>query len=179
VTQRPLSERPAARPITPSPTATAAPPQKASKRSNGIVWGIGLLIGLGLPLSFFIVSGVVGAQEEAAPAAQTAPIAQVVVTPCTSSMAAAAIAAAENAGFENDAEMIATLSACDDVSGWVDAIKAFPGAGSLTSYTTEDAHYFMGLVCVRDPHTPVCEDASVLGLLDFKLDDPRLAELNG
>jgi hypothetical protein len=89
------------------------------------------------------------------------------------------MAAAESAGFKNDPEMIATLSACDDVSGWVGAIKAHPGAGSLISYTTEDAHYLVGIVCVRDPHTPVCEDASALGLLDFELDDPRLAELNG
>ena len=170
MTQRPFDERPAARPITPTPTVTAAPTKKASKRSNGIIWTIGLLV-VALPLSIVIGLAIVGVGEDTA---QTASIANTAPTACVSSMAAA-----ESAGFENDPEMIATLSACDDVSGWVDAIKAHPGAGSLISYTTEDAHYFMGLVCVRDPHTLVCEDASVLGLLDFELDDPRLAELNG
>ena len=171
MTQRPFDERPAARPNTPSPTATRVPIQKASKRANRTIWTIGLLIGGVLPLSIVIGLALVGAGDDTAP---VAPIAKDAPTACSSSMVAA-----ENAGFENDAEMIATLSACDDVSGWVDAIKAHPGAGSLISYTTEDAHYFMGLVCVRDPHTLVCEDASVLGLLDFELDDPRLAELNG
>ncbi|SDN99789.1 hypothetical protein SAMN05216368_1093 [Cryobacterium flavum] len=80
--------------------------------------------------------------------------------------------------MNNDAELIATLSACDDVEGWVAAVKDHPGAGSLIEYTTDDAHYFMGLTCTRDPHTPVCEDAASLGLLDFDLDDPRLQELN-
>jgi len=79
---------------------------------------------------------------------------------------------------DNDVEVIRTLSECESVDDWVAALKANPAAGSLTSYKTEDAHEFLGLVCVREPDTALCAEASEMGILDFELDDPRLQEID-
>lgn len=67
--QPPGRERPPARPNTPTPTAIAAPFQKASKRDNRIVWAVGIFLGGVLPISFIIWSGISGAQEATAEAA--------------------------------------------------------------------------------------------------------------
>ena len=78
---------------------------------------------------------------------------------------------------ESESLLLKTLSNCRSADEWIAAIQANPGAGSLTSYSTEDAQELLNLACMRATDTPACIDASSKNLLTFDLDDPRLEEL--
>ncbi|WP_217181605.1 hypothetical protein [Streptomyces sp. AC495_CC817] len=67
--------------------------------------------------------------------------------------------------LDNDTELLATLSSCSTTDEWVQALKANPGAGALTSYSTADAEEFLSMACVKAPETPVCVDAAAAGRL--------------
>ncbi|KQO98815.1 hypothetical protein ASF30_12190 [Leifsonia sp. Leaf264] len=97
-----------------------------------------------------------------------------VISPsCDTSMADAA----DVAELNNDRELLRTATGCSTADEWVAALKAHPGAGALTTYTDEDAHGLLALLCVKASDTELCADASQRGLLDFELDDPRLEDL--
>lgn len=78
---------------------------------------------------------------------------------CLDSMRVAANVDALN----NDAELVDTLSSCSTADDWVQALKTFPGAGSLTSYSTADAESLLGMACAKAAGAPVCVDASASG----------------
>lgn len=84
---------------------------------------------------------------------------------------------AENEATTSDTAILGTLDACETSESWIAAIQAHPGAGSLTSYTHEDAVALLDLACIRRIDAVVCIDASEQGHLTFELDDPRLPDL--
>jgi len=86
--------------------------------------------------------------------------------------------ASASAKLENDAELFETLLECNSVDDWVAGLKANPAAGSLITYSTDDAHEFLNLICIRQPEAELCAEASSRGILDFDLDDPRLRDLD-
>ncbi|GAA1998529.1 hypothetical protein [Microbacterium ulmi] len=84
---------------------------------------------------------------------------------------------AEREATTSDTAILSTLDACVDAATWISALQEHPGAGSLTSYTEEDAVYLLDLACVRRIDAVVCTDAAAEGLLSFELDDPGLPAL--
>lgn len=73
---------------------------------------------------------------------------------------------------------MATTEACKDADEWIVALLEDPSAGSLTSYTMEDAKEFLDLICTHFIESSVCLDAEAQGILTYQLDDPRVLELN-
>lgn len=73
--------------------------------------------------------------------------------------------------------IVATTKSCETSGEWSKALAKYPGAGILTSYEEMETYELLGLVCMRTVTSPVCIDASKLGLLDYSLDDPRLMDL--
>lgn len=92
--------------------------------------------------------------------------------PCDTAMA---IAAREETA--SDVAILATLDECVAADDWIAALQKHPGAGSLVSYTREEAIAFLDLACIRRIDAPTCIDAAEQGLLSFELDDPRLDDL--
>lgn len=75
--------------------------------------------------------------------------------------------AAAVSDLNNDAELTATLAACEDVDDWVLSLQQNPGAGSLTSYTRDDALDLLGIVCAVDEGgSKLCASAAEDGLID-------------
>ncbi len=86
-------------------------------------------------------------------------------------------AAAEASDVDADEALVTTLTACRTVDDWVAALREHPSAGAQASYSTDDAHAVLNLVCLLGPDTGVCAEAADRDLLDFELDDPRLRDL--
>ncbi|MDQ0895790.1 hypothetical protein [Agromyces ramosus] len=97
-------------------------------------------------------------------------------------VSAACKAAMESAAavvdLDNDDALMATTETCENADEWIVALQHNPGAGSLVSYTVEDAEAFLDLVCIYSIESPVCLDAAAQGILTYELDDPRVLELN-
>ncbi|MRX42342.1 hypothetical protein [Agromyces kandeliae] len=104
----------------------------------------------------------------------TVPEARRVSADCKAAMEGAAAVVDLN----NDEALMATTEACTNADEWIVALQHNPGAGSLTSYTREDAEYLLDLVCIYSLESPVCLDASAQGILTYELDDPQVLELN-
>jgi hypothetical protein len=71
---------------------------------------------------------------------------------CDTAMQAAAAVTQLN----NDTELLATVEACQDPDDWVSGIQHNPGAGSLTSYTRDDAISLLQSICLQSPDSRVC-----------------------
>lgn len=78
---------------------------------------------------------------------------------CATSMETAAAVEA----LDNDAELLATLTACETVDEWVAALQANPGAGSFESYTVAEAEELLSMTCARAPEAVVCVDGAASG----------------
>jgi hypothetical protein len=120
---------------------------------------------LALGFVVLIVVAAVGAvsSKKAPPAATTA---------CSSTMTQA-----ENEPTESDTAILATLDDCLTADQWINALQEHPKAGTLTSYTRQDAIEFLDMACIRRSDAAVCIDAAAQGHLTYELDDPRLVEL--
>lgn len=81
-------------------------------------------------------------------------------------------------GNASDSAILDTTRVCADADDWITALKKEPAAGSLTSYTTDDAKQFLNVVCIHSIKSKVCIDAEKRGYLTFKLDDHRVLDLN-
>lgn len=168
---RPINERPAARPAEPAPLSENGPAQPATPPTRKGS-GCGALVLLGLVLiAAIVVVGVISSVRSGSSTpseAGTIPYAPA----CADAMAAAELEPAES-----DRAILSTLDTCVTADLWIVALQAHPLAGTLTSYTRDDAVAFLDLACMRRVDAVVCVDAAAQGLLSYELDDPRLVEL--
>ncbi len=100
-------------------------------------------------------------------------------SPAVSSACGDAMQSAEYESVQDDAALLATLTACPTAAEWITAIKQHPGAGIYTDYEDGRAESMLDSACIRAITAPACIDASKQGILTFDLDDPRLTELQG
>ena len=110
--------------------------------------------------------GASGPVQASIPVQASVPARTAVSAACDDAMSKAASVQDE----DNDAELDVTATACKSDAEWVAALEAHPGAGTLTSYTDDDANFFLQGMCL-DPsnkasRAPVCVDAIKRHLLD-------------
>lgn len=167
MSERPYEERPAARPSSPQPEpepiqydlATGRPLNRDTNKKRRSGWTSTIVIAVIVAVLWLIVLNMNNKPE--------------VSEACDQALSTAA----NTEDFDNDAELFASLDACQSADEWVQALIQNPSAGILTSYNEKEGRDFLTTVCVRAVGTPTCLDAIEKGYTDFQLDNPDLPAL--
>ena len=176
MTERPLDERPAARPIDlPSAGSSAAqitPPKSGDGCLIGCIW---IAIAIFLLIILVPIISVVGASISASSSSssssiesdnpitedtENAPAPPSVSVACMDSMRTAASVPGSQS---NDAEMEATLSSCTTLSEWTAALYANPATVGVVDQLAIEIT--LGALCNGGNGAPVCNEARSAGII--------------